>query len=328
MTSLTLPLFALLTMGCSDAGGGETGAARTAGADADADGVTTEDGDCDDGDSRVYPGAAEVWYDGIDQDCDANDRDQDLDGYDVADDCDDADATRSPAGTEAEDLVDNDCDGWIDEDFVRVGDIVVTEVARETRFGAEAATESGQWFELHNTSGRDIDLSGWYVGRSSTAVAAGGFYVDPADAVVLGVGEYVVFCKTTTYSAASDPSSTLACDYVWSDPAEASDYAGTYRDNTFTLQGDEDTLSLWVYGGPTTGTLADAVPWASSASSGYWPRDASRSMSLDPATLDGTSNDDPSSWCSTSNTSAYAWYAVDTSIAEYGTPGTANPDCP
>jgi hypothetical protein len=51
-------------------------------------------------------------------------------------------------------------------------------------------------------------------------------------------------------------------------------------------------------------------------------------MSLDPATLDGTSNDDPSSWCSTSNTSAYAWYAVDTSIAEYGTPGTANPDCP
>jgi hypothetical protein len=62
------------------------------------------DMDCDEGDPSTNPGASEVWYDGIDQDCDgANDYDQDGDGYDcdgdssqnqcdsvVGDDCDDS----------------------------------------------------------------------------------------------------------------------------------------------------------------------------------------------------------------------------------------------
>ncbi len=37
--------------------------------DGDGDGVSVED-DCDDTDASVYPGASEVWGDGIDQDCD------------------------------------------------------------------------------------------------------------------------------------------------------------------------------------------------------------------------------------------------------------------
>lgn len=48
--------------------GGGTG--EPTGADEDGDGVTVEDGDCDDTDATIYPGASEVWDDGIDQDCD------------------------------------------------------------------------------------------------------------------------------------------------------------------------------------------------------------------------------------------------------------------
>ncbi|MCB9762970.1 MAG: VCBS repeat-containing protein [Alphaproteobacteria bacterium] len=49
--------------------------------DGDGDGASMTDGDCDDDDPAVYPGATEIWYDGIDQDCDGNDGDQDGDGY-------------------------------------------------------------------------------------------------------------------------------------------------------------------------------------------------------------------------------------------------------
>jgi len=43
-------------------------------ADADGDGVTRCDGDCDDADATIYPGAPEVCGDGIDQDCNGQDK--------------------------------------------------------------------------------------------------------------------------------------------------------------------------------------------------------------------------------------------------------------
>jgi hypothetical protein len=46
------------------------------------DAVEAGGDDCDDGDTTVFAGATEVWYDGVDQDCDgASDYDQDGDGY-------------------------------------------------------------------------------------------------------------------------------------------------------------------------------------------------------------------------------------------------------
>ena len=47
--------------------------------DADSDGWSLAEGDCDDSDAGVHPGAEEVWYDGIDMDC-ANNNDFDADG--------------------------------------------------------------------------------------------------------------------------------------------------------------------------------------------------------------------------------------------------------
>ena len=56
------------------------------------------EGDCDDTNNTIYPGATEVPYDDIDQDCDGADlKDVDGDGYDATvaggNDCNDNDAT-------------------------------------------------------------------------------------------------------------------------------------------------------------------------------------------------------------------------------------------
>jgi|GEM_PF-2015303 len=102
------------------------------------------DGDCDDADPTINPGATEL-CDGIDNDCtngadgsDAVDadtwyQDADVDGYgapatatnaceepsgwtQVADDCDDGDSDVNPDATEICDTIDNNCDGDTDED--------------------------------------------------------------------------------------------------------------------------------------------------------------------------------------------------------------------
>ncbi len=51
--------------------------------DADGDGFTVAEGDCDDADPQASPGHYEQWYDGVDNDCSGGrDRDQDGDGAD------------------------------------------------------------------------------------------------------------------------------------------------------------------------------------------------------------------------------------------------------
>ncbi|MBM4368577.1 MAG: hypothetical protein FJ102_20345, partial [Deltaproteobacteria bacterium] len=88
--------------------------------DADVDGFLNpaEGGnDCDDHDASVYPGAAEIPYDGIDQDCSGADLDDvDLDGFSHDEDCDDSDDDAYPGASDAcYDGLDSDCAG--DDDF-------------------------------------------------------------------------------------------------------------------------------------------------------------------------------------------------------------------
>jgi F0F1-type ATP synthase epsilon subunit len=68
-------------------------------------------GDCNDNAAAVNPGAAEVPYDGVDNDCDAATRDDDLDrdGVNRSEDCDDADAAVGRASTRYRDA---DGDSW------------------------------------------------------------------------------------------------------------------------------------------------------------------------------------------------------------------------
>ena len=92
--------------------------------DRDGDGMSEEEGDCDESDPWTFLGASDAWYDGIDSDCAGNDDyDQDGDGFVSVDyeafsdlpsgDCDDQNALIYPL---AEDIsvnnIDENCDGF------------------------------------------------------------------------------------------------------------------------------------------------------------------------------------------------------------------------
>jgi Putative metal-binding motif len=92
--------------------------------DQDGDGVSAAQGDCRDNDATVYPGAPEL-CDGLDHDCNGisdDTCDDDMDGYSIiagdkpGGDCNDQDALVNPGAVEvAGDMVDNDCNGAVDE---------------------------------------------------------------------------------------------------------------------------------------------------------------------------------------------------------------------
>jgi len=85
-------------------------------------GMVEDATDCDDNEPTINPGVDEIWYDGVDSDCDGlSDYDADVDGYDAdaydGDDCDDEDPAVNPGVDEIwYDGVDGDCDGADDYD--------------------------------------------------------------------------------------------------------------------------------------------------------------------------------------------------------------------
>lgn len=136
-------------------------------------------GDCDDTRASVNPGATEVPYDGIDQDCTGSDlTDVDGDGYTAAivggTDCDDTDAGTYPTAPETADGVDEDCDGdvddgtsWFDDDGDGVteaggdcddSDASVSPGAAET---ADGVDEDCDGIVDEGTTNYDDDGDGW-----------------------------------------------------------------------------------------------------------------------------------------------------------------------
>ena len=147
--------------------------------------------DCNDRAASINPGEPEIWYDGLDEDCSGgSDFDQDLDGVDVAPsglDCDDTDATILPGATEVDDLADQDCDGFADEDFLARGDLVFSELMLDPN---QVDDEDGQYVEITNLTPRPVALMGF---RLSTV---GGSGVLASGAVVPAEGRFVL-CSNT-----------------------------------------------------------------------------------------------------------------------------------
>ncbi len=271
-------------------------------------GYSTTAGDCNDAEAAISPNARELCNE-LDDDCDGGVdvdavdaapfyMDADADGYglegdseylceatgdytaSVVGDCDDTEATISPGAAETENTLDDDCDGLVDEDFIAVGALVITEIDRQPWMGGTSTDTDAQWFEVYNAGSTDLVLDEWTVMRTSS-IGTDQFNVDPADAVVIAAGTYAVFCATDVWTMATTADSTLVCDYVWGDATLADDLTTDYLDNTFHLQRDEDTLSVWV-----GGTQVDAVAWDAT-----WTQGATQSMAVAGSAMDATSND-------------------------------------
>ena len=88
------------------------------GFDEDEDGYTVCGGDCNDADKKINLDQKEIAYNSKDDDCNTNTVDDDLDqdGFNLADDCNDENASINTNATElCEDNIDNNCDGNVDE---------------------------------------------------------------------------------------------------------------------------------------------------------------------------------------------------------------------
>jgi hypothetical protein len=101
------------------------------GIDGDGDGFSSAV-DCNDGAANIFPGAREVFDNGVDENCDGRDNpnlDRDADGFSQPGDCDDGNAAIRPNAPEIRgNALDENCDRRADP-FARLGAVVSTQWA-------------------------------------------------------------------------------------------------------------------------------------------------------------------------------------------------------
>ncbi len=181
-------------------------------------------------------------------------------------DCNDGDPAIHPDRTDPRDggLVDQDCDGRIDEDGAALGDVVVVEFLRAPSAGHT------RWVELWNPTPASIDLRGWSLGTGTGSVLPTG--------IVLPSGGRAVLCQSSA-SAAGVP-----CHPVGDVP----DLAFASGDTSITLR------VLGRHGSPST-LAVDTVPFSTFPAAG-----TDRALGYEPVqstTAHHTQNNLPGQWC-------------------------------
>jgi hypothetical protein len=172
----------------------------------------------------------------------------------------------------------------------QAGQLIITEIMVDTDVVAD---DFGEWFEVHNPSTTQAyDLKGCTLhdqgNRHPVTVS-----------LVIPPGRFVSLASFDRMSMAG-----FAPDYS---------YQGGLK-----FGNDGDTV------GVTCGTtIIDQVDY----SRGNFHRRSGRSLSLDPDRISASANDVGTNWCA-ATTMYNQSSAGNTIVADFGTPGAANPQCP
>ena len=174
-----------------------------------------------------------------------------------------------------------------------VGDLTISEFMAEPQ---EVPNYTGEWFELYNASGKELDLNGLVVRGDTDA----GFTV--SSSVIVGAGEFVVLgvgdCDDYVTCASNEYNGGVEIDYL-------------YDRSDLSLDENGDTIRI-VY----NSINIDQVTWESS----NWQiqKDYAFQANTNAYNLEWA-NDLNTNWCSSD-----ALYGEE---ALYGTPGAENQPC-
>ncbi|HNH47802.1 MAG TPA: MopE-related protein, partial [Myxococcota bacterium] len=281
-----------------------------------------------------YPGAGDVWYDGLDTNCDGRDDfDQDLDGFRSSSyggtDCNDLNNNIRPTAVEIwYDGVDQNCDSLSDYDQDYDG------FDADTYGGTDCADTRATIYPgaAEVRDGLDNDCDAWY---DEYLINAGDVLIteimkDPSISSD-PTGEWFELYNNTSTTivladwTVSDNAGTITIPSTVSIPSRG--YVIIAAANT------SRTVEAYVYGtilqlNNGADNLNVATAWGTAVDDVYYdngvtfPDPVGASITLDPDRYDATLNNLGQNWCT-----ATTAFATSGSITEYGTPGSANDSC-